>query len=144
MFRAAIGIALLLILGYGAMKHASSPEGMFPSKVTQRVPVMPPKPDPNRTALEKFKISYFQWGAEYSIMTANFTFQNDNVIAVKDIEVHCTHSGASGTAIDSNTRTIYEIFKAKSRRTIKSFNMGFIHPQAKKSGCYVRRLVAIQ
>jgi hypothetical protein len=92
-------------------------------------------------AKENFVLKHFRWSSDIGIMTATFTFDNRNEFDVKDVKVRCDHSAPSGTRIDSNTRTIYEVFKAKAQRTIKDFNMGFIHSQAKKSGCYVRELV---
>jgi hypothetical protein len=91
---------------------------------------------------EQFILKSVKWAKiGSSIMEATFTFDNRSDFDVKDVEVRCEHAAASGTVIDSNTRTIYETFKAKSQRTIKDFNMGFIHSQAARTGCFVRNLV---
>ena len=49
----------------------------------------------------------------------------------------CTHSAPSGTEIDSNTRTIYELVPAGSKKVVKDFNMGFIHSQAASTYCQI-------
>jgi hypothetical protein len=81
----------------------------------------------------------FEWGKEGfgSVMIANFTITNNSKYDVKDIEVKCTHSAHSGTVIDSNDRTVYEIVKAHATKKVNDFNMGFIHSQAAQSSCEV-------
>jgi hypothetical protein len=70
-------------------------------------------------------------------MLATFTFKNDNDFDVKDVAVQCDHSANSGTVIDRNTRTIYEVVKAHSTKTVRGFNMGFINSQAASTACGV-------
>lgn len=67
--------------------------------------------------------------------TASFTIENKNAFPVKDVEITCHHYANSGTEIDSNTRTVYEIVPAKGSKRINGFAMGFIHSQAAKSAC---------
>ena len=76
-------------------------------------------------------------------MEANFTIHNKGKRDVKDIEITCTHFAKSGTRIDSNTRTIYEIIKANSKKSFNNFSMGFIHSQAHKSSCGITDLVVM-
>jgi hypothetical protein len=75
-----------------------------------------------------------------NIMQATFTITNTNAFPVKDIEVLCEHSANSGTVIDSNRRTIYDIVPANGKRTFKDFDMGFIHSQASKTSCGIESL----
>ncbi len=77
----------------------------------------------------------YTWSKEGfgNVMTGNFTVNNKSVYAVKDIEVTCDHFAKSGTRIDRNVRTIYDVVKAKSKKTFSDFNMGFIHDQAATS-----------
>jgi hypothetical protein len=108
--------------------------------VMSRDPVSPPPPSWSmRDAIGNVGFDY-QWGSSGMLMTANFTINNKNDYDVKDIEITCIHSAPSGTVIDSNTRTIYETFQARSKRSIRNFKMGFIHDQAKRSGCRIVRL----
>lgn len=72
-----------------------------------------------------------------NIMIATFTIKNNANFDIKDAEITCIHSTPSGTQIDRNTRTIYEVFRAGRTRTIREFNMGFIHTQATRSGCTI-------
>src|SRR3984893_6941382 len=85
--------------------------------------------------LRKIRIDNFNWykGGFDNIMLADFVFKNDNDFPVKDLTVECIHSAPSGTKIDENTRTIYEVFPAKGTKSILTFNMGFIHSQAERS-----------
>jgi hypothetical protein len=73
-------------------------------------------------------------------MIADFEVHNPSNYAVKDIEVTCTHFGKSGTQIDSNRRTIYEVVPANERKIVKDFNMGFIHSQTFETSCKVTDL----
>ena len=71
------------------------------------------------------------------LMHADFTIQNKGAKAIKDIEITCEHAGNSGTKIDSNRRTIYEVIKARSKRRFPNFSMGFVHSQAVRYGCSI-------
>jgi hypothetical protein len=88
-----------------------------------------------RLERQKVQIADFSWTKDESgtFMIASFVVENRSRSNVKDIEVTCRHFAPSGTEIDSNTRTIYEIIPAGRRLTIKNFNMGFIHSQAQRS-----------
>jgi hypothetical protein len=105
-----------------------------------------PAPSPAaqlREAKASVEISEFKWrkGGFDNIMLATFTLNNKSRFNVKDITVRCEHAAPSGTTIDSNRGTIYEVVKAKSKKTVREFNMGFIHSQARSSGCVVQDLV---
>lgn len=84
----------------------------------------------------------YKWGksAFDMVMEVDFTFTNRSPYPAKDITVTCTHFAPSGTEIDSNTRTIYEIIPAKGKKLIKKFNMGFIHTQATSTTCKIDNL----
>lgn len=76
-----------------------------------------------------------------TIMMVDFVFTNKSPYPAKDLTVTCTHYAPSGTVIDSNTRTIYEIIPAKRTKKVNDFNMGFIHSQAASSICKIDDLV---
>lgn len=89
---------------------------------------------------EKFvKIVEFSWTKEAfgNIMELDITLKNELPFAVKDIEIRCDHYAPSGTKIDSNERTIFEVMQPGETRSFQDFNMGFIHTQAEKTGCGV-------
>ncbi len=102
----------------------------------------PPPESPKAAALRNVSID-FKWskGGFGSIMMADFTITNQSKYTVKDLDVTCTHYANSGTKIDSNSRTIYETVPANGKKTIRDFNMGFIHSQAVRSSCEVTDLV---
>lgn len=81
----------------------------------------------------------FNWRKEGfgSVMEADFKIINKSEEDIKDIQIQCDHYAKSGTKIDSNSRTIYDVIKANSKRSFKNFNMGFIHDQASTSSCYI-------
>jgi hypothetical protein len=72
-----------------------------------------------------------------NILLGTFAIENQGGVDVKDIVISCTHHGPSGTAIDQSVRIIYQIVKAHSVKTVRDFNMGFVHPQAVSSSCEV-------
>jgi hypothetical protein len=76
-------------------------------------------------------------------MKVNLTIANDSDVGVKDLKVFCKHAGPSGTLIDSNTRTIYEIVKPHTQRRFMGFDMGFIHSQASTSECEIKDLALV-
>ena len=74
------------------------------------------------------------------MMIVDFTINNPTIYRVKDLEIECTHFAPSGTKIDSNTRTIYEIVEPKGKKVVKDMNMGFIHSQAATTSCHITDL----
>ena len=97
---------------------------------------------PNKeTALNEIALKY-SWSKEGfgSIMEADLFIKNNSDYDVKDIEVECNHYAKSGTKIDSNNRTIYEIIKSKSSKKYPNYNMGFIHEQAYTSTCFIKNI----
>jgi len=109
----------------------------------------PPKatPDEQTQHPEMFvKIEKFSWTKDAfdTVMMANFTLKNDLPWPVKDITIRCEHAAPSGTTIDQNTRTIYERLEPGTTKQIRSFNMGFVHSQATKSGCAVTKVVILR
>lgn len=94
----------------------------------------------------KSKVQIVQWSSTKSefgnIMEANFLITNGSSFPVKDLEIKATHFAPSGTAIDSNTRIIYQ--KIDPGQTLQvSQNMGFVHGQASKSSARITDLVVI-
>jgi hypothetical protein len=92
---------------------------------------------PLEEAHKKTTITKFEWrkGGFDNIMIADFTIKNTSSSDVKDLQIRCTHAAKSGTEIDTNTRTIYEIVPAGKQKKFSNFHMGFIHDQASRSGC---------
>ena len=70
-------------------------------------------------------------------LTASFTFENPSDYDLKDAAVRCEFTAPSGTTIDRTDRTIYETFKARSKRTISGISFGFVHSQAARHSCWV-------
>jgi hypothetical protein len=140
------GCAILLalfLLGLITRECGKSGSSSNSSSTSNDTPPPPPPPSPSETALQNVELVTFSWykGGFDSIMMGTFVIKNNNDFAVKDITIKCTHSGKSGTEIDSNSRTIYETIKAKKKRTFRNFNMGFIHSQAASSQCQITGVV---
>jgi len=95
-----------------------------------------------KITLEENMILEYSWTKEAfgSVMEVDFIIANNNEVDVKDIQIECNHFANSGTEIDSNNRTIYEIVKKGSKRRYSNFNMGFMHSQAVKSSCFVKKV----
>jgi len=79
-----------------------------------------------------------------NIMEADFTITNFSPHDIKDIEISTIQSGKSGTQIDRNARTIYEIIKAGETKQFKNFNMGFIHSQSESASATITDFVIIK
>jgi len=122
------GGLLLFIIGLVAQGGKTSPAA--PPVVREKTP------------LENVELVDFSWNKDGfgSVMMAKFVLRNNNDFAVKDIKIKCTHTAKSGTVIDSNTRTIYDVIKPKSQKTFRDFNMGFIHSQVDRSSCEVENI----
>lgn len=97
----------------------------------------PASKTPKQLAKGLVSIEKFSWMKQGfgNVMEASFTVKNDSKYTIKDIEIECNHYSKSGTRIDSNTRTIYDVVKPNSTKNFRNFNMGFIHDQANTSRC---------
>lgn len=118
------------IIGIIAEKNKTQGE----SSSTTSAPQLSPKEE----ALRDLKLD-FEWGTGGfgSVMLVDFTFNNKGKYAVKDIEVVCRSSANSGTLIDKNKKTVYELVKAGETKKIQRFNMGFLNSQATSTSCAV-------
>ena len=96
---------------------------------------------PKQAAIKNVELD-FSWSKDGlgNIMEADFIIKNNSKYQIKDIEITCTHYAKSGTRIDENKRTIYDVVPAKGRKSIKKFNMGFMHTQAEKTSCVITDL----
>ena len=72
-----------------------------------------------------------------SIMEATFTVKNDSSQDLKDIKIECLHYAESGTKIDRNSQTLYQVFPSGTKTVVRDVNMGFIHSQATDSSCRI-------
>ena len=128
-------IVIAIIMLYGAFNMSST--------TTQQS--APTPPDPKIQAISSLKVVQYEWhtSGSGSIMMLNITFKNEGPDDVKDITVVCKHSAKSGTNIDSNERTIYDIVKSKKTKKFVDFNMGFINSQVQNTRCYVKDLTVI-
>jgi len=103
--------------------------------------VVEPKPEnlSRSQILANFRISAISWHKEAfgSVMVASFRLHNDNPMPLKDIEVTCASSGPSGSIIDKNTRTVYEVIRQRSLLEVDKLNMGFIRTETTDTKCRV-------
>jgi len=97
---------------------------------------------PLEVATDETKLVNYTWHKSGfgNVMVASFTIRNSSPYNVKDFDIRCEHSARSGTVIDHNEQTVYEIVKSRSTRTFRDVSMGFIDPQAAASGCEILRL----
>jgi hypothetical protein len=129
-------LAIFAVLAAGSDDSSSSKQQSSPS--TETTPTHSVKEEVLAQATLDFRCT-----KDDMLLTCNFKVHNPSEYSFKDYEITCTHYGPSGTKIDSNTRTIYEIVPAKSTRLKSGFDMGFIHSQATKSSCQLTDLVVI-
>jgi hypothetical protein len=143
--RRVLGFVLLGFIAIAALRsldaRSSNPAGGAALLTPQSQTPQPvdPRAEVRRNPERYLEISRFSWSKEGfgSVMVADFSIKNTSDYDLKDISIKCRHSGRSGTVIDTNERTIYEIVQAKTTKPIRHFSMGFIHSQAARSGCEV-------
>ena len=100
--------------------------------------------DPKFVVLRSAKLDYtWQKSGFGSVMVADFTVTNPTTYGFKDVAIKYTHAAPSGTVIDSNTRTVYEIVPPKGKKRFRDVNIGFIHSQATRSGCEITDLALV-
>lgn len=129
-----VGIVLLTLVLIGQLSSPDKPKHSTSMPATN-VAHVPTKSD----IFDKIELD-FSWNSSGfgSVMMADFTIKNTSKLDIKDIVIKCDHYSKSETKIDSNTREIYEIFKANSQKHYPDFNMGFMHSQVNSSSCYIK------
>lgn len=87
----------------------------------------------------------YEWRTKLggSIMEADIAIRNGSDAPIKDVRIECNHFAPSGTKIDSNSRTIYEIVRAHETLRKSDVNMGFINSQAKSSTCVIAKFTPV-
>ena len=139
-----VGLSALAVAIGILLSSRSNQDNAATTQIGQPTPEKPAKPS-RELARVRVKIVKFSWKKEAfdTVMQANFTIRNDNDLAVKDLKITCEHAAPSGTLIDRNTRTLYEVIRPHATRSFRNFDMGFIHSQAAHSGCEVTDLVVM-
>ena len=130
---AKIFLAIVLLVIFG--KFLGTPEDSQKPNTATSSPPRATETSKDK-AMRAIKLD-FKWSKSGfdNVMMADFTIINPSNYKIKDIEITCTHYAKSGTKIDSNKRTIYDVVPAKGKKIFKDFNMGFIHSQAHSSAC---------
>lgn len=71
------------------------------------------------------------------VLTIDITLRNDSLSDLKDPTISCRGHGHSGTEIGDNVVALYEVIKARTSRTFRNVNMGFIATQTANISCTV-------
>lgn len=92
-----------------------------------------------RDPATKMSVENMTWsiGGFGSVGVVTLTINNANDFPIKDVRIECRFSGKSGTELSTTNHTIFDTVKAKSKRTFKEVNVGFIHSQSARAGCGV-------
>ena len=137
--RSTMSFAILVVVAVA--KGPSNAAPATAQAVTATQAYVEPKPESlsKSQILANFRVNAFSWqkAGFGAIMIARFTIHNDNPMPLKDIEVTCSSSGPSGSVIDTNSRTVYDIVNQKSFLQIDDLNMGFVRTEAVDSKCRV-------
>jgi hypothetical protein len=128
------GLAAAVIVGFKSIDVAAPP-----TSAVAPVPAVAPSPPPPPPAWKQVTIAKYDLRKDGfgTVAIGDFTLQNDNSFAVKDVLLACTFYGASGTGLTERTVTIYETIPAKKSKRSKGINVGFIHQQAQTTSCRV-------
>jgi|APCry1669190119_1035276.scaffolds.fasta_scaffold26546_1 hypothetical protein len=131
-------VGFVFAFSFALFQGPQTPVETTKATATEKVAALPPRPTYN-DVLAKLKVDSLTWEKDGfgTMMKASFVIRNYSPIDVKDIVVTCRHSGNSGTRIDSNTRTVYEVVDHNSYKAVIDFNMGFIRSEVAKSQCDV-------
>ncbi len=129
-----IGAVIMLILAAISSTHTPSP----PSQRTTSVnyPQVDPREEVKKNPTKYIKIVKQSWrkGGFGSVAIHNLTIRNESNYDIKDISIKFSYLSDSGTLLDYNVQTIYQIIKAKKTRTFYDVNAGLVHSQATRGG----------
>ena len=135
--KTSLGVKILaILLGLGVLGQLISGAG-GKSTTTNSSSSVQARPSEDELA-SKVTIKDFRWGTGgfgSVLVLSKIVIENKNAEPVKDFEIECIHRGPSGTVIDRNTKTLFEIVPANKSITLHDINMGFINSQAATSSC---------
>ena len=93
-------------------------------------------PSPKASTPRNLTLREVAWSrSRYGALFANFLIENVGDGDVRDFTIACVAYGPSGTAIDSVSKTIYEILKAKTTKEYEGVEIGPIHSQVAAVRC---------
>lgn len=72
-----------------------------------------------------------------NVFVVDVTLRNDSLSNLKDFRITCRSRGRSGTELSNTTRVIYDVVTARSTRTFRELNLGFVNRQAASTACHV-------
>ena len=139
---ASFAVMMIIVVARGPSTTATAnPTATTQAAVSTARAYVEPKPEnlSKSQMLANFRISAFSWQKDGfgTIMMARFVVHNDNPMRLKDIELTCSSSGPSGSIIDTNTRTVFDIVGQKSFLQVNKLNMGFVRSEAVETKCRV-------
>jgi hypothetical protein len=110
-------------------------------EVNRRKQILDALPTPKEDAMIQTKIFVNgEKGGFGTVFIANITAENPTKYAIKDLQIQCEMMGASGTSLGIKRETVFEIVPAKSKKTFRNINFGFINSQVSKFNCTLRDL----
>ena len=83
--------------------------------------------EPNPKDNVSVSISNANRGGFGTVIIADIDIHNGNKTPVSDVKFTCYGYSKTGSKIDSNTRTIYEYVEPFNYKTIKGYNIGYVH-----------------
>ena len=128
-------LAVLIGIAVVGMAHSAPGTGAAPASSAPTSKQV----DQQAQVVAALQITEMDWhkGGFNNMMLLNLIVQNGGKRDVKDINVVCNHSSNSETKIDSNSATIYGPFPAGKSKSIRGYDMGVFHDQAKETKCSI-------
>ena len=72
-----------------------------------------------------------------NVLLMDFTMRNYGLSHLKDFVIECDIKGPSGTVMDQNRITLYQMIEAGTTRTFRKVNMGLVNSQSTNASCRI-------
>ena len=150
--RAVLWTALLLIGGLFAVALIGPGPGPSQDKTPERLSASDALPTGKPTVIPESMRARIDARKQISVEKMKPKRSNGNLIEitavlknsgsvdVKDVDITCTYMGGSGTVIDKNTKTVYDIVPAGKSINVRGLVMGIVHDQTNSMDCSVSDL----
>lgn len=120
-------VPLIGLLGWGVIALGRAPA---------HAPTAPPAPSAEAVALQNLSLSTAARAGALGLgWKADFRVANRGERGVKDVEILCVQGAPSGTPVGTSHHVLYEVFRADREKTVKDFDLGFVHRQTATVGC---------
>lgn len=95
------------------------------------------------SAKDSLSLDFKSWELSSGVIfIGNFKIKNNHSeLSIKDVTIECTTRGGSGTALNTVSKTAYEVIQPTKSKMVKELNFGFVDGQSATADCKISNAI---